>query len=293
MHADDRTMAEPSPQRPWIRVAGRIVVSAVVVLGTLVATADARPRAALVVPEATSANRPLTATVTASGVERSARFLIQRRTAASLSWITVASVRAPSGPIRLPGTTLGAYDYRLAAIGAHGRLLSAQIRHVFVFGQVPFSTLFSLGGGSVHTGVRGAVIGGNGDTGPGVATTPTQTFPYVFGGVAGTGNPFVSVTNNSCRSASLQIVIGAVSPTTEAEQRNLSQSATISVIQSTHGPTTTRLGFNQAGSLAVALTPGSPWSIDTERSDPSEDGFYVYVNGSAECYSAAPFVNAG
>jgi hypothetical protein len=188
---------------------------------------------------------------------------------------------------------LGVYDYRIAAIGARGRLLAQQTHRVFVFGQVPFSTLFSLGGGFVRLGVRGPVIGGNGDTGPGVATTPTETFPYVFGGVAGTGNPFVWVTNNSSRSADLQIVVGAVPPTTEAEQRNLSQSATISVVQSTHEPTTTKLGFNQAGSLAVALTPGSPWSIDTQRSDSSEDGFYVYLNGSAECYSAAPFVNAG
>jgi hypothetical protein len=292
MDADERTKAEPAWRRSWIRVAGRVIVAAVVVLGTSVATAEARPHAALVVPDAASANTSLTATVSASGVERSARFLIQRRTVGSPSWIAVASVHARSGPIRLPGTTLGAYDYRLAAIGAHGRLFAQQTHRVFVFGEVPFSTLFSLGGGSVRTGVRGAVIGGNGDTGPGVATTPAETFSYVFGGVAGTGNPFVSVTNNSCRSADLQIVVGAVPPTTEAEQRNLSQSATISVVQSTHEPTTTRLGFNQAGSLAVALTPGSPWSIDTQRSDPSEDGFYVYLNGSAECYSAAPFVNA-
>ncbi len=284
-----RTATMRAPLGPWTVIG---VLAGVVVLGVAVAAAYAQPRMALVMPDSAIANTPLTATVTVAGVGRPARLVIQRRILGSSSWITVASVHTRSGAIRLPGVNLGAYSYRLAVIGADGRRLGQQTHRVLVFGQVPFSTLFSLGGNFVSTGVRGAVIGGNGDTGPGVVTTPTETFSDAFGGVAGVGNPFVSVTNNTCRSVLLEAVAARPSEDTLSNQRYAGQTATVTVVQAAHDAATTTIPFNARQSLTVPLTPGSPWSINTQRSDPSEDGFYIYVNGVAECYSAAPFVSA-
>jgi hypothetical protein len=172
---------------------------------------------------------------------------------------------------------LGQYKLRLAVLTSRGKVLSARVANVNVFGSVPFSTLFP--GDSTA-----AVIGGNGNTGPGTATTTSNTFSYAFGGVTG-NNPFVTVSNNTCRSASIVFL-----PTYPYQLPGLvGSTGSLTVVQESMDPTTATAAFNTTGTLNVALVPGQGWSINIAGSADAEEEIYVYVNGTADCYSAEPF----
>lgn len=252
---------------------------ACVVFGVVASPAVARPRVSLNLPGAANAATPIPLSYATNGVRASSRLVIQRREGTASAWRTVLRLpRAKTGSAQMPGLPLGAYDTRIADLGSRGKVLAEQKRALKVFGRVPFSTLF------VH---NEAVIGFNGNTGPGVVTTPSKTFQYAFGGVAGVGNPAVTVSNNRCRSAHFEFVPGFP---TDVHGLYDANTGSITVVQETLDPVSATAAFNTLASLDATLVPGKSWSINSAMTGVGE-GIYIYVNGFALCYSDVPFTS--
>jgi len=214
------------------------------------------------------------------------RLVVQRQEGTARFWRTVLGLPgSPSGSASLPGLPLGTYQLRIADIGQRGAVLAQQPRALQVFGDVPFSTLFNA---NVE---HQAVVGFNGNTGPGTATTPTQTIQYACGGVAGVGNPAVTVTDNNCRSIHFDFL--PTLPEEGVPSNYVGATGTITVVQQTLDPVSATAPLDSGGSLDAALVPGQSWSMNSSASlpQPGEDSFYIYVNGYASCDSSVPFTS--
>ncbi len=173
--------------------------------------------------------------------------VVQRREGTARFWRTLVKLPlGSSGSGLIPGLPLGVYELRIAVLGAHRQVLAEQVSKLNVFGDVPFSTLF---GPNLD---NSAVVGGNGNTGPGTASTPTQTFQYVFGGVGGLDNPEVKITNNHCQSVHFEFL-----PTiTNSTGAYAGDSGSMTVVQESLDPASATAGFNSVSSLETRLIPG-------------------------------------
>ncbi|WGL51873.1 hypothetical protein P5P86_18195 [Nocardioides sp. BP30] len=62
---------------------------------------------------------------------------------------------------------------------------------------------------------------------------------------------------------------------------------TVKIVQSSRDPIATTTPFNQKGAVAVAITPGQPWTINLSQSA-GESALDFYLNGYAMCDSSKP-----
>jgi hypothetical protein len=191
--------------------------------------------------------------------------VIQRQEGTARSWHSV--VRLPSqssGSAQLPGLPLGSYRLRIADLASHGRALAQQQHGLNVFGQVPFSALFS----------------GYGESGAGVYTAPNNTFPYVISGDDNfsDGTAALAVVHNNCRSAHIEFM---TSPLTGAM-------GVVTLAQETLDPASASAPTNTVGSLDAPLVPGHSWSVNLSQTGGTGYYLHFYLNGSASCDSAVP-----
>jgi hypothetical protein len=266
------------------------MLGAMLAVGTIVvglpapAGAQPRPTVSWTLPATATAGLPTQFSWSARHLPRSSRLVVQRQQGTAHFWRTVITLRGRSGSTALPALALGRYGVRIAAIDRRGRVLVQRQQGLDVFGTVPFSTLF-------NPNVQNqAVVGFNGNTGPGSVTTPDEVFQYAFGGVAGIDNPAVRVTNNRCRSA--HFVFMPSFPKEDGQSQFGGSSGTISIVQPTLDSASATAAFNTVQTLDVPLVPGQPWSMNTSVTlNATQLNFYIYVNGSAVCDSAAPFTS--
>jgi hypothetical protein len=256
-------------------VAG-VVLSVVMANASLAA---AKPRVSFTLPTTASAGVATPFSYATKGLTSGSRVVLQRQQGTARAWRTVAALaKVKAGSSALPALPLGIYGVRIAAIAHHGKIVAEQRRSVKVFGEVPFTTLFSLSSES-----HAAVLDGANQ--PGVYTTPSRTFNYAFASYANqeSASTILTVGNNTCRSVHIDFVPGVQGSESSPGYQNAS--ATLSVVQQSLDPTTSTAGFNAFGALDAVLVPGQSWSVTTLASKRSID---LYINGSAICYQGTP-----
>ncbi|MBS1860416.1 MAG: hypothetical protein JSS68_01750 [Actinobacteria bacterium] len=184
------------------------------------------------------------------------KLVIQKPEGTAHTWRTILRLPTRSGSGQLPGLPLGKYRLRIADLAGH-YALAKQVAGVAVFGEVPFSTLFGMGGG-------------------GVLTTATASFPYVSS-ISG-DTPF-TVSHNHCSFVHLAFVGNAW----------LSQGQTglitATVVQESREPVSASAPLKEIGELDAELVPGQTWAIKASG-DAEELG--IDINGYAVCDSTEP-----
>jgi hypothetical protein len=191
--------------------------------------------------------------VPAGGVVR-----LQRAAGTAHVWRRVATLPAGRGSARVPGLSMGRYLYRIAIYGPkvrrhHRRLLAKQAHHRWVFDTVQLGTLLEQTPESV-------VVAG-------------QSFPYVYYGWPGT-DPDFGQTTSTCRSISLDIAIEDDQGTDDS----------FAVYHQSSDPTIATGTGNTIINLDSELVRGESWTFQGYQG-----GNEYYVNGTASCYSTAPF----
>ncbi len=156
----------------------------------------------------------------------------------------------------MPRLPLGAYNLRIAAVGAHRHVVSYQRHSLHVYGQVPFSTL---------TGSTSSVF-----------NAPSHTFRYVLSGAAG-DVPFTAKAN-PCRSVHVDY-IGDF-----RGDPSVYKPATVTILQESLDPVSTSVGADTIGAVDARLVPGKAWSVQLGHEETSSPD--IYANGTASCYRA-------
>jgi len=199
-----------------------------------------------------------------------ARLVVQRPVGTSRTWKTMQRLPSKSGAGELPGVSLGKYRYRLAALKGR-RVLAQQVAGVGVFGQVPLSTL----------------LGDYGE-GPGVYTTPSASFPYIYRSGAGDSNSpdtAFSAEHNHCLSVHVAFVPGY--PNLPSYYDKSTVTGTVSVVQESRDPVSASAPYDGIGSVDSELVPGQSWSVIASYQGEFEP--LIYLNGYAICSSTEPF----
>lgn len=149
------------------------------------------------------------------------------------------------------------------------------------FRRVPFVRLFSLehSSGAWHNADSGGPY-------PGAYATATRTFRYALGAFANDEQLFTLATigNNTCRSVHMEFVPGRTDDAGDPDYAGAK--ARLTVVQEGRGPQSASARFDHLGTLDATLMPGSSWSLNSKASGRSVD---LFINGSAECRSNAPF----
>jgi hypothetical protein len=220
------------------------------------------------VPGSADAGARVPFTFKTRGVSPRQRLVVQRQQGTKRVWRTVLKLRhANRGAARLPRLPLGAYNLRIAAVGAHRRVLSYQRHSLKVFGLVPLSTLF--------TGDWGTYV------------TPTRTFSWVRRGFEndepGVSNPEISVSKKKsrCRSIHFDWLPGG------PRSGGASETFTITLVQESHDPISASSSYQTVGALDVSLTVGESWALNASHVGGTVGADY-YFNGFASCDSRAP-----
>jgi hypothetical protein len=260
----------------------RSLLVATVSLSVLMANTSlalAKPHVSFTLPTTASAGVATPFSYATNGLTPGNRVVLQRQQGTARVWRTVAALASiKAGSSALPALPLGIYSVRVAAIAHHGKVVAEQRRSIKVFGEVPFTQLFSLDS-EHHSAVQ------DGANQPGVYTTPTRTFNYAFASYANTeaAATILTVGNNTCRSVHIDFVPGVQG--SESEPIFQSASATVSVVQQSLDPVASTAAFNAFGALDATLVPGQSWSVTTLG---IKESIRLYLNGSAICYSGSP-----
>jgi hypothetical protein len=237
--------------------------------------AVAKPHVSLGLPPEANTGSRTAITYSASGVPSRARLALQRQQGTARVWQTVSFLKpSAKGTGQLASLPIGTYALRLAVLSRR-KVLAQQVRSLKVFGHVPLSVLFSLE---------------KEDGGPwyfdkpmsGIYASPSSTFPYAMKLFANESQPFTfaTVDNAACRTLHLDIVAG------EADLGKAGDTATISVVQENLDPVRATATTNALVTLDTPLVPGTSWSLISVASNAPYAS--VYVNGYANCFSAAP-----
>jgi hypothetical protein len=245
-----------------IRTIGRRKRAIVTLLGVLVgcaalassALASQRPSVSWSLPHSADEGAAITFSWTGHHLGRGHRLVIQKPEGTAHTWRNVMKLPTNSGSAELPGLPLGEYRYRIADLSGH-RVLAQQAAGVAVFGQVPFSTLFS--GENLNE----------------VATYPGFTFPYVtYQNELSPNDTIFQVEKNHCESVHVAFVPSA----TES-------GGSLVLVQESRESITASAANNAIGSLDAHLTPGQSWAVNS--------GSYenIHLNGYAICDSTESF----
>lgn len=246
----------------------------------LCTTADARARPSihLGLPTQATAGTPTPFSWSASGVPHHGSLVVQRTVGTANHWRTIAHLRTLGGSGKLPPLSLGRYNLRLAAVSSDGRLLGLQARKLFVFGEVPFSTLIT---GSIY-----APVGPGGHVGAGTLATATGTFSYVFKVSSYPGAIVVSKANSECRSVHVEFLGPAGSGGGEVT------GLTLTIVQEATDPVSVSAPLGTVATLDALLTPGQSWALNAGSQPQGARTIYLYLDGYAVCSGTTPIVNA-
>lgn len=237
-----------------------------------------RSHVSLTLPSGMSEGQPIPFTWKAAGpVSGKYRLVVQRPVGTARTWRTMLRLRSRSGSAELPGQAIGEYRFRLALLWGH-RVLAQQVAGVGIFGQVPFSVLFS-------DGLPGTEFG---KAENGVYATSSTSFPYIGGvwvGDHGRPNTVFSISRNHCTAVHIGFVLGETPG--EGYSHPGSVFGVVSLVQQSRDPVTAEVPLNGIGSVDAELVPGQTWSLLAEEHDRDgvKAGPTVYFNGYAICDS--------
>ncbi|MGA7966746.1 MAG: YncE family protein [Gammaproteobacteria bacterium] len=237
-----------------------------------------RPRVFWTLPGGVNEGQPIPFSWKVAGrLGRKYRLVVQRPVGTGHVWQTMQRLRGRRGSAELPGQALGTYRFRLAVLEGR-RVLAQRVTGVGVFGQVPFSVLFS-------NGLPGTTFGHQEN---GVYATSSTSFPYIGGvwaGDRGTPNTAFSIRSNPCVSVHIAFVLGETPG--EGYTYPADVFAVVSLVQQTRDPVATEVPLNGTGSIDAELVPGQTWSLLAVENDRNgvEAGPTVYFNGYAVCDS--------
>jgi hypothetical protein len=228
------------------------VCAAAVTLG-IAPGVSAAPRASvsLTLPHQVNENAPIPFSWTGSHLGRNHKLVIQRPFGTAHTWRSIKRLSTNSGSGELAGFPMGTYRLPIADFVGR-RLLAQQVVGIGVFGQVPFSTLFSAP--------------------TSVYTTPTSSFPYMAGGEIGDDDPILKVERNRCNFVHVAFVPG---PHGEVG------TGSVTLVQESRDPVSASAPFDAIGSLDAQVVPGQSWAVLAPKAS-VEFGF-IYVNGYAIC----------
>jgi len=247
---------------------GRSIASAPAVVyrdDATVATKSKKPKISLALPTA-DAGATVPFSWTAARVKRNHRLVLQRQVGTGRVWRTMRHLSKPGGAGQLPAFALGSYPLRIAVLGKRKVIVARQERRLYVYGQVPLSTLF-----------RSQSDGG------GVYTLPTSSFTWALAdGIGFTAQSTIaSVKRSPCRS----IHVDAVLEPRYVEYSHTQETATVSIVQESRDAVSTTVPVNVVRSLDVPLVVGQSWSINVVHQDAGVLD-HIFINGSGNCYSA-------
>jgi hypothetical protein len=269
-----------------MRPPGSILLSIVAVL-TVSASAAANTTVSLSMQLPAEANQriPIPFSYVAKGLSKHAALVVQRQMGATKTFVTI--LRLPNktkGYDKLPGLRIGQDRIRIAVSGVPRVHIASRAHTVRVFGNIPFSTLFSATGTAVVS-FNGGQSGEAGDV-----TTSTGAFHWTLGGVAGADSPDVHVANNTCRHIHIDFVSGFPNGTDHYFDGS---TGGFTLVQETRDPVTVVVPYNHFASIDTNLVPGRSWSLTSIFNfDPShgpQNPDYIYGNGFANCFSSLSF----
>lgn len=196
---------------------------------------------------------------------RGYRLVIQRPFGTVHVWKSIMRLPAASGTGELAGYPLGVRRLRIAAFRGR-RLLAKQVAWIYIYGAVPFTTLFD-------------------NENPSVFTAPDNSFSYVTSEFTYTTDTVFGVANNNCSSVHVAFVPG----TTGGLIGNYGEEGigTVTIVQESRDPETGSAAFDTVGSVDAELTPGQTWGVNVAVVKGEQAEFYI--NGYAICYSTEPF----
>jgi hypothetical protein len=244
-----------------------------VILGLMLAPGALAYRPAkvtLTVPAAVNENAPIPFSWTGKHLGRGHKLVIQRPVGTAHTWRSTWRLPSNSGSSQFAGLPLGTYRLRIADLIGR-RVLARQVIIINVYGPVPFSTLF-----------------GDYGEGPGVYTTPSASFPYVYWFGAGQPNSpstGFSVKNNHCLSVHVAFVPAYPGP---AAGNRSTITGTVAVVQESRDPVSASAPYDGLGSVDAELVPGQSWAITASYTGDFEPR--IYLNGYAVCNSREPFL---
>ena len=190
-------------------------------------------------------------------------------------WRSVESLSGTTGTAQVQTKTVGAYQFRVAALSArtpHQILAASGARALYVYGNVPFTTFCNNG----HVEPQNLA----GECFPGTAQVGGRIFNYVAAGTDGDDYPdyhdWLNFTRSTCRSVTVAFGI-----TDDSGQTG--DVAYVKVVTATRDPQLGSAPFGTVGSYTAKLD-GRPW--DLNLSEAANGGNEELVaNGVASCYT--------
>lgn len=267
--------------RSGARLSTVLAAAALSILGlSEVSPADARsaPRVSFLISAKLTAGNPVHFTYTVRGAAPKSDLVFQRQGAAG-RWRTVKTLRRRSGNGAAPAFSIGEYSVRLAVLGS-GRVQAAQVRQVFVYGDIPFTNICNASN----------VQWGNSDVGCASGTSQVGQFLFQSAatfdapGSSNAGAPAVNLTitpSTSCRSMHLDF--GESNADDQHAGGNMM--ITQSVVQSQTPPSDTTFPGGAVQHLDLPLD-GGPVQITDESSSAGSGTLEVLENGTLNCYTA-------
>lgn len=251
------------------------LLCAVVAWLALASSAEARPHASVAwtLPHGVNEGVAIPFSWTGSHLGRKHRLVVQRPVGTAHTWQTILKLPSNSGSAELPGLSLGRYRLRLADLHGH-RVLAQQVAGIGVYGSVPFTTLFRDYG-----------------EGPGVYTTPSASFPYIYWSGAGDLNApstAFTVTHNHCLAVHVAFVPGYANLPSYYDKSTVT--GTVAVVQESRDPVSASAPYDGISSVDAPLVPGQSWSVIASHQGEFEP--LIYLNGYAICDSTESFFSS-
>ncbi len=236
-------------------IAGSLTLLITFAFGASSASAHRSPSLSWSISHTVDTGQPIAFSWAGSRLGRKHRLVVQRQVGTAHTWKTALRLPAASGSSQLPGLPLGRYKLRIADLSWIGRVLAQRTQRIGVFGQVPFTTLFS-------NSTR-------------VYSTPTSTFPYVARYYD--SNVAFTVGHNHCKAVHIAFVPGSFYS---------GATGVLTLVQETRDPVSASVPSDVIGVLDAELVSGQSWSVGLKTAGGESE---FYINGYAVCDSTASF----
>ena len=245
------------------------------------ATAGPKPTPTLTIPNNhVTANKPFNVRYSSSHVPRGSTLFLQRQFGSAHVWKNVKRLAGTHGATSAPGVQMGEYGYRVAISKPHKASIYSRGRNVFVYGNIPFTTLCSARN----------VQWGNFDNG--CQSGSAQVGNYLFQAAA-------TFSAEGSYNASAPNVNLAVAPSTSCRALHLdygesnydnqfaggNMMITQIVVQAHSDPVSVTFPGGTLQHTDVALD-GGPFQITDESSYTGAGSLSVLVNGSLNCFTS-------
>lgn len=224
------------------------------------------------------ANAPIAATYQTTGIRPGSRLTFERQFGTARVWKAVANFRIASGAsttVNLPADPMGAFKYRVLAVTGRKVVAHSAVRTLFAYGSVSLLTICQKATNTSYGCSPGSVQLHNS------VLYNYQIYTEVDQKTS-PGQTTITFPATSCRSASLNIVVGR-SATDNGPFPG--SSATIQIAQSASDPQLITVSDTTQQVFNFNLD-GGPFDVDAWFTTNGSNGYEsAYLSGTFSCYT--------